>query len=237
MLLRGAAGQIYVCGTEFTGAGSAGYRAFLSQQDSSGATNWVRTYTGTGFGPGINSASGAPANRVVLVGTAYRTNFDYDALLMQIDLSEAPQGYCTAKVNSLGCTPRIGFTGLSSAAASSGFSLVVDQVRNNKSGLFFYGVNGATATPFGGGVLCIASPVRRTPASNSAGSAPPADNCSGVHALDMNAFAAGSLGGSPIAALAIPGTAVFAQIWGRDPGFAAPNNVTLSNALRYVVLP
>jgi hypothetical protein len=235
--LRGSAGQIYVCGTELGNTGSTGYTAYLMQQDSGGATNWIRTYPGSGFGMGTRFMIDAISNRVVLFGTVYRANFDSDALLMQIDLSDAPQAYCTAKLNSLGCTPRIGFTGLSSAAANAGFRLVVDRVRNNKSGLFFYGVNGAAATPFGGGTLCVAAPVRRTPASNSAGSALPADDCSGVYALDMNAFAAGSLGGNPIAALQIPGTAVVAQIWGRDPGFSAPNNVTLSDGLRYVVLP
>lgn len=235
--LRGAAGQIFITGNEGSAFGSPTDQAFLMQQDFSGATNWVRRFPASNLGPVIRSALLAPGNRIVLVGATVPSNFDFDALLMQIDVSEAPQSYCTAKLNSLGCTPRVGFTGVSSAAASTGFALVVDRVRNNKSGLFLYGVNGTATTPFGGGILCVATPVRRTPASNSGGTAPPVDDCSGVLSIDMNAFAGGALGGSPIAALRVPGTAVYTQLWGRDPGFAPPDNITLSDALRYVVLP
>jgi hypothetical protein len=52
----------------------------------------------------------------------------------------------------------------------------------------------------------------------------------------MNKYATGQLGGAPPApALSIPGTVVRAQWWGRDPGFAPPFNVQLSNAVEYRV--
>ena len=55
--------------------------------------------------------------------------------------------------------------------------------------------------------------------------------------MDWNAYATGLLGGAPDPALALPGTSVHVQAWGRDTRFAPPNAVQLSNALRYVVLP
>lgn len=153
------------------------------------------------------------------------------------DCCTAAVAYCTAKVNSLGCTPFVAASGASSASASSGFVVSAAQVRNQKLGLLFYGFAGRESLPFQGGTLCVASPRYRTPTSSSNGDATPADNCSGVHSLDMNAFAAGLLGGAPQAGLSIPGQVVTCQWWGRDPGFAPPNGATLSDALEYDVCP
>jgi hypothetical protein len=148
-----------------------------------------------------------------------------------------PKTYCTAKMNSVGCTPAIGFAGTPSIAAQSGFAVIGYNVRNQKSGLLFYGTTGQVGVPFQGGTLCVASPIRRTPAVSSGGAILPLNNCSGIYAIDMNSFASGQLGGTPSPQLQVLGTLVSCQWWGRDPGFPAPNNTTLTNGLQYTVCP
>ena len=146
--------------------------------------------------------------------------------------------YCTAKINSLGCIPAIGSSGKASPTAGSGYVVSCTSVRNNKSGILFYRVNGAAmAVPFQGGTLCVQPPLSRTPVVNSGGTPSPADDCTGVFSIDMNAFAVGSLGGNPLPALTVPGTKVHVQWWGRDPSSSAPNGTTLSDALQYFVCP
>jgi hypothetical protein len=148
-----------------------------------------------------------------------------------------PTRYCVAKTNSLGCVPAIAVSGAPSASAGVGFTVSASNVRNNKSGLLFYSVTGRQAVPFQGGTLCAKPPVRRTPASGSGGTPPPVNDCSGVYHIDMNAFAVGALGGSPHPSLLVAATLVRCQWWGRDPGFPAPLNTTLSDAVEYILCP
>ena len=148
----------------------------------------------------------------------------------------SPVTYCTAKLNSLGCTPSIGSSGTSSATASSGFTISATQLLNNKLGLAFYGFTGRASTPFAGGTLCVAAPLKRSTFASTGGNPPPND-CSGIWSIDMNAFAAGALGGNPNPLLLAPGRTVDVQIFSRDPGFAPPNNLSLTNGLEYVVGP
>ena len=150
------------------------------------------------------------------------------------DTSAAP--YCTAKTNSKGCVPSIEAIGTPSASAGSGFFVGGSNFINNKSCLLFYGTTGQASAPFQAGTLCVKAPVRRTPATVTGGNPPPND-CSGQPSIDMNLFAVGGLGGTPLPALTVAGTVVDCQWWGRDPGFAAPNNTQLSNGLEYTILP
>jgi hypothetical protein len=206
-----------------------------------------RTYYYSGSGPYLGTIWAAPVELselgVPLGASVSRVRFkstsgEADPVgIGAVQLSCPSAIYCTAKVNALGCTPAIGATGLPSASAGSGFFITGSNVRNSKNGLLLYGISGRAAIPFHGGTLCVASPVKRTPGSNSGGSPPPAADCTGVYSIDFNAFAVGAGGGSPLPALQIPGTQVDAQWWGRDPGFPAPDNITLTDGLEFSMCP
>ncbi len=181
----------------------------------------------------LEQVSGISADGRVMYGHGLNPSFQREAFV--ITIPGLPTVYCAAKVNSLGCMPAIAYSGTPSATAGSGFVVSTANVLNNKSGLLVYGVTGRAAIPFQGGTLCILGTVKRAAPSTSGGT-PTGVDCSGVFAIDMNAFAVGALGGSPLPALTVPGTVVDCQWWGRDPGYSPPYNTTLSDALEYTIL-
>lgn len=138
--------------------------------------------------------------------------------------------YCTAKIDSLGCIPDVNTQGIASATGVSGFRIDAANVQNAKNGALMYGVNGQATLPFAGGTLCIAAPFLRANLLNSGGSQPPATDCTGVLAIDFNTF----LQTQPL----VPAGTTFQCQWlSRDPGFAPPNNLSLSNAVEFALLP
>ena len=108
-------------------------------------------------------------------------------------------------------------------------------VRNQQPGLLLYTDAGRAAVPFQGGLLCVSAPVRRTIALNSGGTSAPAADCTGVFSIDLNAFASGSLGGTPASVLQIVGAMIDVQFWGRDIGLPPPNASTLTDALEFMI--
>jgi hypothetical protein len=205
--------------------------------DETGVRNWAATYTTPGASDArIFEAALTPQGALVAGGYSSDGALGgFDVLGMRVDLAASPQAYCTAKVNSLGCTPTFSFAGLSSAAATSGFTTFVRNLRNQKSGLYFYSLLGAAAAPFQGGWYCVQTPVRRAPLGNTGGTLIAFDDCTGVLALDWNAFAHGLSGAAPAPELLTPGTSIWCQAWSRDPGASFQTN--LSAGLSFRVLP
>ena len=142
--------------------------------------------------------------------------------------SNAVLGYCTAKTNSLNCVPEVTVCGMPSLTKGLLFSVIAKRVRSQESGTFFWGA-ASTATPFRGGTLCVAQPLHRASIANSGGSSAPID-CTGYYTLRFppQYLLANNL---------TPGTAVYTQCWSRDSGFNAPNNVGLTDAVVFIVLP
>lgn len=138
--------------------------------------------------------------------------------------------YCSARTNSLGCTPAVGWSGLPSASPLSSFSITLAHSLNQRPGLLVYGLNGPAALPQLGGLVCVAPPLRRSPMLSSGG-APVGLDCSGAFSFDFGALIAS---GSDPALVA--GALVHAQWLVRDPGNPA-GSFNSSDALRFTIAP
>jgi probable HAF family extracellular repeat protein len=143
-------------------------------------------------------------------------------------LPEVADVYCTAKVNSAGCTPAIAFAGTPSASSGTGFVIFASQVMASSSGLLMYSKTGPAAVPFFGGLLCLGGQITRTPGQFSGGTT----GCTGALAFEFNAYVAG--GADP---LLVGGADVWAQYWYRDAGFAPPNNADTTDAVAFTLWP
>lgn len=184
---------------------------------------------GPSFGPAISRdarllAFGSQATNLV----AGDTNGFADTFVRRWP---TPIVYCTAKTNSLGCVGAIAAGGVPSLSTGHGFLVRATGVLNQKFGLLLYSLGGPLAAPFHGGTLCIRSPFRRGPAQHSGGS-PLGLDCTGTFAFDFAAWAA--LGADP---MLVSGRRVWSQYWSRDPGFSAPDNVNLTDAVNFDLEP
>jgi hypothetical protein len=138
--------------------------------------------------------------------------------------------YCTAKLNSDGCTVDIGWSGGVSASASAPTPFVVSAqgVLANTPGLLFYGF-GRRAVPFLGGWHCVEPPTPRVGGQNSGASSGP---CTGSFAFDFNAWV--QSGADP---KLVPGTMVDAQWWYRDLLDPQAFFSSTSDAIEFAVAP
>ncbi|MCK6447310.1 MAG: S8 family serine peptidase [Planctomycetes bacterium] len=141
--------------------------------------------------------------------------------------SGPPFVYCTAKVNSLGCTPAMSYTGQPSTTNPAPFLLKATNVLNKKNGLLFYSTSSGDPAPFQGGWLCMKGPIIRTSVQNSGGSASGSD-CSGAFSYDFNALI--QSGSDPNLQA---GHKVRTQYWSRDPN--DPFTTSLTDAVVFYI--
>lgn len=135
--------------------------------------------------------------------------------------TQAPSVYCTAKPNSLGCSPAIGFAGSLSTNGGDDFAVTATDIHNQRSGLLFWGRAPAT-TAFHGGTLCVASPLVRSQLLQSGGNVG-TDDCSGTFTVPISQSYLIEHG-------LVQGSDLHFQFWYRD-ATAAPFLIGLTNAL------
>ncbi|MEO6710517.1 MAG: PQQ-dependent sugar dehydrogenase, partial [Planctomycetota bacterium] len=159
---------------------------------------------------------------------AHGTSADANANSIPDECDCSGAAYCTAKSNSLGCVPTIAASGSATVGAPDNFVIQASNVLNKKPGIMIWS-NGAAAVPFGGGTLCLQAPIHRLSGLDSGGS-PAGLDCTGVF---TQAISDAFLQNNGVSA----GMTLHFQIWSRDPGFAPPNSIGLSDALRVFICP
>ena len=216
-----------------TGDTNSNFDAFLKDR-ATGVTRLISQSTGGAIGNFTSVAEHTSAEGRYVAFSSQSTNLVtgdtngfFDVFVRDVG-AETPASYCTAKTNSQGCVPAIGYSGTPSATLAAPFDVTASQVINNKNGLLFYGY-WSHNLPFQGGFLCVKAPTLRTPIQNSGGNAGP-DDCSGMYSFDFNAHIQTGL--DPRLQF---GRTVFAQYWCRDPASASTTGLT--DGLRFVIGP
>lgn len=138
-----------------------------------------------------------------------------------------PQTYCRSKTNSQGCAPQIGWSGTPTLSGADDFTVHALGVLGGQVGILVWGL-AAAEQPLFGGTLCVGG-FMRTPVISTGGTAGGVD-CTGFPQFNFTHAYLTAMGVPPYETL-------YAQWWYRDPGFAAPQNFGLSNALKFIVMP
>lgn len=146
--------------------------------------------------------------------------------VLALSFADCPAiAYCTAKVSSQGCVPFVHGVGTASLGGPDTFSVVAGNVYPQQFGLLVWSQSSA-ALPFGGGTLCVGSPLVRTSGQFSGGSGA----CSGSFAFHFSHDYLDDQG------LGI-GSSVYCQFWYRDPGLPPPSNIGLTDGVVFAVCP
>ena len=138
-----------------------------------------------------------------------------------------PESFCVAKTNSLGCVPGITYGGAASLTLGAGLGILGVNVIPGQNGLLIWSLTSAS-TPFFGGTLCVGGNIVRTSVQTTT-----INNgypCTGQYYYQFGAAYMTTQG-------LTAGLDVYSQYWSRDSGYAAPNNIGLTNGLHFRIVP
>jgi hypothetical protein len=208
--------------------------AFAAHELRYSVDNGVEQSTPMGFMGGQAFLGALPASAVGNVRYFVRSTDEHGNVglsdIKAIDTgggcSGQPATYCTAKLNSDGCLPRMEFEGAPKVGGLTSFVIRGTDVLANANGLLIYSKVGPNNAPFNGGVLCVGAGLLRTPGQNSGGSGP----CGGTLVFDFNAWVV--LGSDPAL---VAGQKVWAQFWYRD--VVSPGGNGLTNGVTFTLCP
>jgi hypothetical protein len=139
-----------------------------------------------------------------------------------------PGSFCTAKPNSMGCTPAVAWSSLPSLTGTDDYFVTASNVLNNKVAVFMWSPTPANL-PFMGGTLCVDQATAQSAGVQSTKGNPPPDDCSGTLSFAFNQAYMTSAG-------LTPGTLVFGQWWYRDPANPDLTGFGLTDAVFFEIL-
>jgi Tol biopolymer transport system component len=140
--------------------------------------------------------------------------------------------YCESGVAADGCRPVLSASGVPSASANSGFVIQGSNFGGARACMLVHGSAGPANTPFGvgGGTLCVAGRLQRTPLFWTSGTP---GQCDGAFALDWNQLRAALPLGASLPLVA--GQRVWLQAYERFPG--DPAGPLMSHGLHFALAP
>ncbi|MCC7012924.1 MAG: hypothetical protein IT454_10210 [Planctomycetes bacterium] len=158
-------------------------------------------------------------------------NDGYGWLVDDVVVEAEPVGttYCVSTKSSAQCHPYVLATGDTSLTGVDNLTVTADLLLDHVMSKLVWS-RAPSAQPFHGGTLCVQAPAARTPVTSSLGDFTTSRNCSGVYSY---AFSHAYLASKGVLA----GETLYVQASTRDPGKAAPNNHSLSNAISITILP
>ncbi len=145
-------------------------------------------------------------------------------------LCEAPEVFCSPKVNSFFCTPFMTYVGDPSVTDTGPFRIIGNDIMPNDFGLLVYGTNGRGSLPFHNATLCVKAPLTRVLPPKSSG-APGTGFCPGELRFNFNNRIQSGIDPQLSA-----GAQVATQWLYRDPGVDAFND-GLTDGLAFQICP